>query len=563
MMEYLVCNICKLPFKSPRKLPCGHSFCSDCLQWTLRKGSLKVQNDGTFCFFCKTCGQLCETNIKHGVKEFKRQTFYDSLMAVLLFKASFICSHCSKISDSKSKWLKSKISDGTECCLSCQMFLCERCVGIHKKNNGAQEHEIFKIANLRKEVFLLSHKNDNLQKQTIILQFVTIKNVSTLCYSLQTTFAPKFITADIKNDKVILINEGGLAKIFSFDGHIRNEIDFKKSLRIFREHQNNKLCCHNFEPTSYSITSDGDVISTIVKKCSHAANHTRKSADFIAVAIVQSIQDGSLQIVCSIPIEKKTKKSSILPCRRKLENKIHPQEHKSGPSSVVCLFNGVIIVADSLRRKLYVFNKKFEFLRCYDCLECFENDYEMNQGSFVLTEIVKSFMNSKVLLLDSCLDYMKPPSSLPSSSSSSVTKADVVLSLKEGCTSTPQRKELAPIPRSLLVSALCSDGDGNVYVGMSDRPGQIRVFNVNAGVQVASMENTRLLSCDNSSYVAMTSSGDYLLLLLNYNNKMAADDDVDEDGGGGGDSSVASPTWAVHVFKCSSADGRGDRKKYP
>lgn len=128
--KHLNCTICGNLIRSPKLLPCLHSFCQQCLEDLARK-------DGVF-----NCPQ-CQTEIQVSndeVKSLPNNCFLDNMLDIALLNSSDTqpvpCTNCDLNATAKSR------------CIDCGEFLCGDCYNVHKRIRQTKEHRILTIKEL-------------------------------------------------------------------------------------------------------------------------------------------------------------------------------------------------------------------------------------------------------------------------------------------------------------------------------------------------------------------------------------------------------------------------------
>lgn len=117
-LNFLTCSICSSYMKKPTTLPCGHTFCYQCLEnlQHLRSGSLPVNfkfsaslSDTTLISI--TCKKCFRTHRMHSLQDLAE----DQSMCLLL--NSLICERCDQLT----------IPNHLDTCYQCYKILCQNC----------------------------------------------------------------------------------------------------------------------------------------------------------------------------------------------------------------------------------------------------------------------------------------------------------------------------------------------------------------------------------------------------------------------------------------------------
>ncbi|XP_064609161.1 E3 ubiquitin-protein ligase TRIM56-like [Liolophura sinensis] len=131
--KFLTCSICLEKFKTPKLLPCLHTFCLKCLKDHVDRSG----RDGSFP--CPNCRQPTDvpTNTDTG---FKTNFFMNSLLDFFAdTDAGHTCSFC--LSTGKTEKAVSK-------CIDCSDYLCEKCTGVHGMTRQTVKHKVISIDQL-------------------------------------------------------------------------------------------------------------------------------------------------------------------------------------------------------------------------------------------------------------------------------------------------------------------------------------------------------------------------------------------------------------------------------
>ncbi|XP_035673944.1 uncharacterized protein LOC118414188 isoform X1 [Branchiostoma floridae] len=133
--DFLTCQICLDTFRKPKILDCVHSFCEDCLKEYVKPGETTVK--------CPTCQR--ETALKqNGVSGLKDNFFILNLVETIGARK--------KVQHSVDK-IPCDSCAGTEAvvsrCLTCNDFLCESCVAIHRTLRAFKGHLVVTLDELR------------------------------------------------------------------------------------------------------------------------------------------------------------------------------------------------------------------------------------------------------------------------------------------------------------------------------------------------------------------------------------------------------------------------------
>lgn len=133
--DYLMCSICLGRYRDPRLLPCGHSFCKQCLEDHIKQtitdptaAHFKCPNDRT------EIGRPSPgLSHKHWASAFPPDTFLGSLLSAVLLHAA---SDGSDLGSMTCKEHKSRLKEFF--CLKCSVTACAYCVVKSHKGNRCE-----------------------------------------------------------------------------------------------------------------------------------------------------------------------------------------------------------------------------------------------------------------------------------------------------------------------------------------------------------------------------------------------------------------------------------------
>lgn len=132
LSEHLLkCQICLETYKSPKVLPCLHTFCLQCLTKLCRPEERII--------ICPTC--RCESQIpKDGVAAFSSNFFINNMLDFLYVAQSsskpVSCTNCDDRNTATSR------------CIECMEFLCQACVAAHHRTKLTKDHEVLALEEL-------------------------------------------------------------------------------------------------------------------------------------------------------------------------------------------------------------------------------------------------------------------------------------------------------------------------------------------------------------------------------------------------------------------------------
>ncbi|KAL3888362.1 hypothetical protein ACJMK2_000730 [Sinanodonta woodiana] len=149
----LNCTLCLKVFRSPRSLPCSHSFCHDCLQSRIsHSASVKDTLKEFSCPICETCVHLGEDiALDKCVYSFPLNTLLLSVLIKLKVKVDIVCEACQVLDITYP---------AKNICVVCEQALCENCSKVHNYLRYSNTHAILKVDELpSRQDILLKHNS--------------------------------------------------------------------------------------------------------------------------------------------------------------------------------------------------------------------------------------------------------------------------------------------------------------------------------------------------------------------------------------------------------------------
>ena len=182
-LHHLVeCSLCKGDYKQPRRLPCDHIFCEDCLHQYVKRNS---QPGGKFS--CSRCGN--ETAIpEEGVSGFPQNLDLNHLQKVIKAKIRSDALQGGTTSGKENPLLeiisckKHPTQNLAMYCEKCKEAICTKCVGNHNGHGvidlGTKgDHDKTSLRKTRKSVIQVSLRQDN-RIDACVKERVEIKNAA-------------------------------------------------------------------------------------------------------------------------------------------------------------------------------------------------------------------------------------------------------------------------------------------------------------------------------------------------------------------------------------------------
>jgi hemerythrin-like domain-containing protein len=140
----LECSICTETLTEPRTLTCFHSFCKHCLEnfvATHRKKAVKAKAKVPEIFECPVC--RTEFHVKEGesVEKMPSNHFINNMLELLTLQQQ---SQCIKCQSCKTQ------EPATSRCISCEKYLCEKCLTDHNNFAALFDHVLLTLEELAK-----------------------------------------------------------------------------------------------------------------------------------------------------------------------------------------------------------------------------------------------------------------------------------------------------------------------------------------------------------------------------------------------------------------------------
>lgn len=135
----LQCSICLETLKEPRTLPCFHSYCKSCLEKFVKNHRDKVQGMPRREINCPTCRSAFTLKPGDDVASMTPNHFICNMLEVMAVQdrvKGVPCSHCPGPSVGR--------------CVTCEVFLCQKCLTDHSNYRGFNNHSVLSMDELSK-----------------------------------------------------------------------------------------------------------------------------------------------------------------------------------------------------------------------------------------------------------------------------------------------------------------------------------------------------------------------------------------------------------------------------
>eukprot|EP00105_Crassostrea_gigas_P005216 XP_011418738.1 PREDICTED: transcription intermediary factor 1-beta-like [Crassostrea gigas] len=133
--DTLLCSVCCEKFKSPRILPCGHSFCHSCIASAINSSC--KHKEAPVGFNCPLCREFipCFGNQKEWVNLFPLNK---ALLHVIEINNRKLCGACE---------IENEETHGVNYCIECNEVMCETCTRYHGKIAATRNHTVSLLDN--------------------------------------------------------------------------------------------------------------------------------------------------------------------------------------------------------------------------------------------------------------------------------------------------------------------------------------------------------------------------------------------------------------------------------
>ncbi|XP_071835373.1 uncharacterized protein [Apostichopus japonicus] len=139
--NFLQCAICMEGYKSPRMLPCIHSFCLNCLE----KLAQSLQNKPFSCPTCRAAVTIPRTGLKDLPSNFLLVSLMErfNLADTTGSTSSSYCHFCYRIQN-------------TQRCIDCDIYVCVTCRQFHDRVPGCSDHQVIPVEKFADETYIKS-----------------------------------------------------------------------------------------------------------------------------------------------------------------------------------------------------------------------------------------------------------------------------------------------------------------------------------------------------------------------------------------------------------------------
>lgn len=134
----LTCSICLEMFNDPRTLPCFHTFCRTCLEKFVKSQRDKAVSKDTEEFNCPTCRSVFSLKSNEDVGEMNSSHFIRNMLDVVSVERRAKIAKCTSFDT----------EEATCRCVTCELFMCQKCLGTHESWPAFKKHTVLLISEL-------------------------------------------------------------------------------------------------------------------------------------------------------------------------------------------------------------------------------------------------------------------------------------------------------------------------------------------------------------------------------------------------------------------------------
>lgn len=155
-----LCSVCCEKFKSPRILPCGHSFCHSCISSAVNSSC--EHKEAPVGFNCPLCREFipCFGDQKEWVNHF---FLNKTLTHVIDISEKNLCGACE---------IENEETQGVNYCFECCEAMCETCTKFHKKSAASRRHTVCPFSSALDTCLQQNMNNLCVKHQERLVEFV-------------------------------------------------------------------------------------------------------------------------------------------------------------------------------------------------------------------------------------------------------------------------------------------------------------------------------------------------------------------------------------------------------
>lgn len=215
----LTCTICLDLYKSPKMLPCLHTFCKNCLEGVVKANDKPISMSISVLLI--SCNLLYTVNIhfvpdtivcptsrtqhnvpSEDVDEFSTNFIAANLVELLSFHGE------SNLSSAGIHKCENEIDDNPAAskCIDCDFYLCENCTVLHEKQRATKKHILVSIAEIKsgsvkqlsKKRYCSEHEGEELKLYCSTCQKVICRDCTIVTHKQHEYTFIKDVTEELK-----------------------------------------------------------------------------------------------------------------------------------------------------------------------------------------------------------------------------------------------------------------------------------------------------------------------------------------------------------------------------
>ncbi|XP_062619404.1 E3 ubiquitin-protein ligase TRIM45-like [Saccostrea cucullata] len=215
--DVTLCSICVEKFKTPRCLPCMHSFCHKCL--TSYIDSICKSTEPRLGFNCPLCLEYVPRNGAFDKPEEWAANFPVNyvLDKILETPEKRLCAACQRDNETEN---------ASDICLSCNEYLCTVCTKHHRKHLPSKDHIIIQLKEVEsKKITHEFGKYFRCPEHNEVIKLFCSEHDQPCCILCTGTTHRKCDSVDTIQNAALNIKEGGKLDVLSIEvRHIENRL---------------------------------------------------------------------------------------------------------------------------------------------------------------------------------------------------------------------------------------------------------------------------------------------------------------------------------------------------
>ena len=157
--DLLTCSICSETLSEPRSLHCFHNFCKVCLGKYVER--LRGPDKNIETFPCPTCRSEFTLKSTQNVADLASNYFIKNMLEIMAIQRQAKAARCSSCQET-----------AVSRCMTCEMFMCEKCSNYHSIWPVMKDHDVLSVEELsnpqsqvkmRSKLYCVKHKDKILE----------------------------------------------------------------------------------------------------------------------------------------------------------------------------------------------------------------------------------------------------------------------------------------------------------------------------------------------------------------------------------------------------------------